>query len=171
MVQAVAHDGSSRLKRPSVCSPVLPVNGLLENKTKSPCGRGSIVVLCTKRDCRLVVLSDRRCSRCSCSGMERRHNLCFFQFASERRVFFAVVYLVSSVEARMMSPCSCSRRRSKLTWCTTVVFGHGESLQSFVVDLMNHQSSGCDCSSVSRPELTWGLQEPQVVSVVPIEPC
>ena len=26
--------GSSRLKRPSVCSPVLPVNGLLEDKTK-----------------------------------------------------------------------------------------------------------------------------------------
>jgi len=24
--------------------PVLPVNGLLEDKTKSPCGRGSIVV-------------------------------------------------------------------------------------------------------------------------------
>ena len=37
----------------SLC-PVLPVNGLLEDKTKSPCGRGSIVV-CTERDCRLVV--------------------------------------------------------------------------------------------------------------------
>ena len=34
---------SSRLKRPSVCSPVLPVNGLLE-QDQSPCGRGSIVV-------------------------------------------------------------------------------------------------------------------------------
>jgi len=30
---------SSRLKRPSVCSPVLPVNGLLE-QDQSPCGRG-----------------------------------------------------------------------------------------------------------------------------------
>ena len=51
------------LKRPSACSPVLPVNGLLE-QDQSPCGRGSIVVLCTKRDCRLVVLSERRfCSR------------------------------------------------------------------------------------------------------------
>ena len=36
--------GSSRLKRPSVCSPVLPVSGLLE-QDQSPCGRGSIVVL------------------------------------------------------------------------------------------------------------------------------
>ena len=39
--------GSSRLKRPSVCSPVLPVNGLLE-QDHSPCGRGSIVV-CSNR--------------------------------------------------------------------------------------------------------------------------
>ena len=31
------------LKRPSACSPVLPVNGLLE-QDQSPCGRGSIVV-------------------------------------------------------------------------------------------------------------------------------
>ena len=53
MVQAVAHDVSSRLKHPSICSPVLPVNGLLE-QDQSPCGRGSIVV-CKKRDCRLVV--------------------------------------------------------------------------------------------------------------------
>ena len=30
MVQAVALDVSSRLKRPSVCSPVLPVNESLE---------------------------------------------------------------------------------------------------------------------------------------------
>jgi len=35
--------GSSRLKRPSVCSPVLPVNDSLE-RDQSPCGRGSIVV-------------------------------------------------------------------------------------------------------------------------------
>jgi len=40
------------------------------------------VPLASVADCRLVVLSGRRCSRC----MERRHNLCFFQFASERSV-------------------------------------------------------------------------------------
>jgi len=34
-----------------------------------------------------------------------------------------VRYLVSSVEARMMSPCSCSGSRSKLTWCTAVIAG------------------------------------------------
>jgi len=72
----------------SLC-PVLPVNGLLE-QDQSPCGRGSIVV-CTKRDCRLGVVVPSGCNDdgCRCSSMERRHNLCFFQFTSERRVSLA----------------------------------------------------------------------------------
>ena len=53
MVQAVAHDGSSRLKRPSVCSPVLPVNGLLEDKTKVHVA--GVPLSSIRIDCRLVV--------------------------------------------------------------------------------------------------------------------
>ena len=56
--------------------------------------------------------------------MERqKEQLVLFQFASERWVFRGVRLLVSSVEARMMSPCSCSGSRSKLTWCTAVIAG------------------------------------------------
>jgi len=54
------------------------------------------------------------------------------------------VYGTSSPVVEARSPCSCSgsgrRRASKLTWCTAVVFGHGESLQSFVVDDESNQS-------------------------------
>jgi len=79
--------GSSRLKRPSVCSPVLPVNGLLEDKTKVHVA--GVPLLSIRIDCRL-----RRSFRLRHGdvgvvvGVERkgkRHKLCFlFQFASER---------------------------------------------------------------------------------------
>jgi len=49
----------------------------------------------------------------------KRHSLCFSSLASEQRDSH-MSYGSSSpvcVEARR-SPCSCSRRRSKLTWCT-----------------------------------------------------
>jgi len=58
--------------------PVLPVYGLLE-QDQSPRGRGSIVV-CTKRDCRLVVSP---CSGCDDGDVVavwrgKRHKLRFF---------------------------------------------------------------------------------------------
>ena len=57
----------------------------------------------------------------SCRSMER-HNLCFFQFASERRSSRMSCGFSSpvGVEARRKSPCSCSRRRSKQV---NLVFG------------------------------------------------
>jgi len=75
---------SSRLKRPSVCSPVLPVNDSLERDQIVHVVAG-VPLSSIRIDCRLV--GPFGCDvGCSCSSMERRHNLCFFQFASERSV-------------------------------------------------------------------------------------
>ena len=63
------------------------------NKTKVHVAGASIVV-CTKRDCRLLVVPFGL--TCRCVSVER-HRLCFFQFTSERRVSRnGVRYLVSS---------------------------------------------------------------------------
>ena len=53
--------------------PVLPVNGLLEDKTKVHVA--GVPLSSVEADCRLVVSS----SGCDDVGVER-HNLCFFQF-------------------------------------------------------------------------------------------
>ena len=101
--------------------PVLPVYDSLE-RDQSPCGRGSIVV-CTKRDCRLVV-GPSGCNNVVVVVGDGKAQLVLLPFglASERRVSCISCSSSSSpVEAR--SPCSCigSRRRArKLTWCTAV---------------------------------------------------
>jgi len=115
--------------------PVLPVNGLLE-QDQSPCGRGSIVV-CTKRDCSRLVVGPSGCDDVGVDVGDGKAQLVLFRFARcdlTNLVSHVVRYLVSTVEAR--SPCSCSRRRSKLTWAPAGCSRcrcHGESLQSFVV--------------------------------------
>ena len=108
---------SSRLKRPSVCSPVLPVNDSLERDQIVHVVAG-VPLSSIRIDCRLV--GPFGCDvGCSCSSMERRHNLCFFQFASERSVS-RMSYGGSSSPTpwKRGSPLApvVARRRSKLTW-------------------------------------------------------
>ena len=109
----------------------------------------------------------------SCSSMERRGTTCAFPVCERTKCLTRVVrYLLVSNTVEARSPCSCSgsrRRASKLTWCTAVVFGHGESLQSFVGDDLDcfddepNQSSGrCNTGSYGTGRclrlLTWRLQ-------------
>ena len=128
-----------------------------KTRPNCPCGRGSIVV-CTMRDCRLVVLSGRRCVGV---WKGKRHNLCFSSLRANegtlachmaprlrlvwRRGPLTPVVVVGEGQVNLVSG-RCSRCRC-----------HGQSLQSFVVDdlMMNQidQSSGCDSSCVSSPEL------------------
>jgi len=113
--------GSSRLKRPSVC--VRSCRSMAcWNKTKVHVAGVPLSSVAT--DCRLRH-SIVGCDDVWVYGKQKTQFVLSGLRVNERRVS-RMSYGSSSpvgVEARRKSPCSWSRRRSKLTWCTTGVAG------------------------------------------------
>jgi len=104
--------------------PVLPVYGLLEDKTKVHVA--GVPLSSIRIDCRLVVLSGRRVVVVVGKQYGKEAQLVLFSSlrANEGRLACGVRYLLVSNTVEVRSPCSCSgsrRRASKLTWCTAAV--------------------------------------------------